>query len=222
MEEILSDIIPFFKDAPLEVIREFEKNTIVKNIPKGQFIAMEGDNCSYLPIVITGSVRVYKLSKNGNEMTLYRIKSGESCILTISCLLTGKKFPAIAFTETESKVYLISAEVIRYWVSKYQIWREYILDYMSSIIIKVLNLLENTTFNRTETRVIDFLISNSEQHGKILKITHQHIAGEIGTSREVVSRILKDLESENLIKLSRGSILINQKEILKNKNLTIY
>lgn len=221
MKNILSSTIPFFEKASSEINLEFENNALYKKIPKGQFIAMEGDNCNYLPIVKSGKVRVYKLSKNGNEMTLYRINPGESCILTISCLLTNKDFPAIAFTENDSEIYLVNANVVKTWISKYEIWRDYILDYLSSIILKVLTLLENTTFNRTETRVIDFLISHSEHNNKNLQFTHQHIASEIGTSREVVSRILKELESEKLIKLSRGSIVILQKEVLKIKNLTI-
>ena len=99
----LSSIIPFFENAPQEIDTDFERNVIVKKIPKGQFIAMEGEDCNYLPIVSSGIVRVYKLSPNGNEITLYRINPGESCILTISCLLTNKKFPAIAFTESETE-----------------------------------------------------------------------------------------------------------------------
>jgi len=219
MEHKLSKLVPFFKDSPPEVDNEFAKNVIFKKIPKGQFIAMEGENCNYLPIVKSGLVRVYKLSQNGQEMTLYRIKPGESCILTMSCLLTNEQFPAIAFTETESEIILIDAKSIKSWVNKYTVWRDYIFNYMSSIILKVLTLLENTTFNRTETRIIDFLLLNSDEKGDQLTLTHQHIASEIGTSREVVSRILKELESQQIIKLSRGSISILKKEALKKRNL---
>ncbi len=106
------------------------------------------------------SVRVYKLSPNGQEMTLYRIKSGESCILTISCLLTNKAFPAIAFTESDSEVILIDSANVKNWINKHNIWREFIFNYMSNIIFKVLSLLESSTFNRTESRIIDFLLLN--------------------------------------------------------------
>lgn len=221
MENKISNLVPFFKNSPAEIDNEFSKNAILKKIPKGQFIAMEGENCNYLPIVKSGTVRVYKLSPNGQEMTLYRINPGESCILTMSCLLTNKFFPAVAFTENDSEIILIDAKIIKNWVDKYSIWREYIFNYMSSIILKVLTLLESTTFNRTETRIIDFLLVNCEEKSDLLTLTHQHIASEIGTSREVVSRILKELESQKIIKLSRGSITILQKEALKKKNLVI-
>lgn len=221
MKHKLSELIPFFKNASSQVDADFSNNQIFKKIPKGQFIAMEGESCNYLPIIKSGVVRVYKLSPNGNEMTLYRIKSGESCILTISCLLTNKNFPAVAFTESESEIILIDSATLINWINKHQIWREFIFNYMSNIIFKVISLLESSTFNRTESRVIDFLLLNIEENCSGLNITHQVIAREIGTSREVVSRILKELESQKIIKLSRGSIAILQKEALKKKNLVI-
>ncbi len=222
MTSSLSSLIPFFKNIPNQLEDEFNKNALLQKIPKGQFIAMEGENCNYLPIVKSGTVRVYKLSPNGQEMTLYRINSGETCILTMSCLLSSKEFPAIAFTETDSEIYLLDARLVKEWMDKYSIWRDYVVDYMSNIVLRVLTILENTTFNRTEIRIIDFLVTKSLIQGNKLKYTHQQIASEIGTSREVVSRILKDLESERIIKLSRGIISIQNFPLLKKKNLVVH
>jgi CRP/FNR family transcriptional regulator len=219
--EKISRLVSFFKDSPQEVDDEFNNHHLLKKIPKGQFVAMEGEECKYLPIIKAGIVRVYKLSPTGNEITLYRIKPGESCILTISCLLTNKSFPAVAFTETDTEIILIDAKSVKNWVNKYSIWRDFIFNYMSNIIFKVLSLLESSTFNRTESRVIHFLIQKSEEEGGELKYTHQKIASEIGTSREVVSRILKDFEAQQIIKLSRGSLSILNKEALKKKNIVI-
>lgn len=219
--EKISNLIDFFKDSPSIVDIDFSNNHLIKNIPKGQYLAMEGDGCNYLPIVKSGVVRVYKMSPNGNEMTLYRIKRGESCILTISCLLTNKAFPAVAFTESDSEIVLIDSDTLKLWLNKHSIWRDFVFNYMSNIIFKVIGLLEISTFNRTETRVLDFLIKKNVETGSIVKITHQNIASEIGTSREVVSRILKDLEAQNIIKLSRGSISILHKESLRKKTLVI-
>ena len=182
MSQKLSSTIKFFENASSEIDTDFENNAVVKKIPKGQFIAMEGEDCNYLPIVKSGIVRVYKLSPNGNEITLYRIKPGESCILTISCLLTNKKFPAVAFTESDTEVLLVDSKNVRNWISKYELWRKFIFNYMSNIIFKVLTLLENSAFNRTESRVIDFIFQKSAEHGNLIKFTHQQIASEIGTS----------------------------------------
>jgi len=221
MPENLSEIIHYFKNAPKDVELEFSKNHILKRILKDQFIAMEGDDCKFLPIVKSGVIRIYTNSPGGNEMTLYRINKGESCILTITCLLTNKKFPALAYTETDTEILLVEDRLVREWVSKFDVWRNFVFDYMSNIIFKVLELLEDSKFNRTEIRLIEFLLSKHDINSSSLKYTHQQIASEIGTSREVISRILKDFESQNLIKLSRGSILITSKDKLQEKNLII-
>ena len=221
MNQQLTTLVPFFKDSPKEIDVEFGSNHILKTIPKGQFIAMEGDDCKFLPIVKSGVIRIYTTSPGGNEMTLYRINKGESCILTITCLLTNKKFPALAYTETDTEILLVEDRLIREWVIKFDVWRNFVFNYMSNIIFKVLELLEDSKFNRTEIRLIEFLLSKYDINTSSLKYTHQQIANEIGTSREVISRILKDLESQNLIKLSRGSILITSTDKLHKKNLII-
>ena len=80
----LIEILPFFENAEDNLITDFQKYHLIKTFDKGQFLTMEGDECGYFPIVKSGVVRVYKLSENGQEFTLYRINPGESCILTIS------------------------------------------------------------------------------------------------------------------------------------------
>lgn len=221
MENKLSNLIPFFQNAPEEIDRAFENKFILKNVSKGQFIAMEGEDCKYLPIVKSGTIRIYFVSQNGLEMTLYRITKGESCILTISCLLTNKMFPALAFTESDCEIILIESKILKLWINKFELWREFVFDYMSRTIFKVLSLLEDSKFSRTEFRLIEFLQNQYEKCGIKLKITHQFIASEIGTSREVVSRILKELESDRVIKLSRGIISILNPSGLSKKNLFV-
>lgn len=217
----LSNLVSYFKNAPAIIDKEFEKNHIQKKIPKNQFIAMEGEDCSFLPIISKGRIRIYTVSSNGNEMTLYRIGKGESCVLTISCLLTDKKFPALAFTEEDTEVLLVQSNVLKNWINKYSEWRNFTFDYMSNIIFKVLELLEDSKFNRTEIRLIEFILDKTSNESDVLKFTHQQIASEIGTSREVISRILKELESEDYIQLSRGSIKILNRKKLQSKNLLI-
>lgn len=216
----LSEIIDHFQSVSKDVDEAFNNNYIRKVMPKGQFIAMEGEECKFLPIVKSGTIRIYTTSPNGNEMTLYRINKGESCILTITCLLTNKCFPALAYTEKDTEILLVEASVIKDWINKYEIWRSFAFDYMSNIIFRVLDLLEDSKFNRTEIRLIEFLIEKADENND-LKFTHQMIASEIGTSREVISRILKELELKGLIKLSRGSIKILEPGKLQDKHLLI-
>ena len=213
----LIEILPFFKNADDELINSFHKNHVTKTFTKGQFLTMEGDSCGYFPIVKSGIVRVYKLGENGQEFTLYRINPGESCILTISCILSNNQFPALAYIEEKCEVILVPSDTFNGWIEKYKLWNDYVFSYMSSILNKVISVVESLVFTRTDLRIADFLFKNSLKVGKELNITHQSIANELGTAREVVSRILKNLEKEKILEISRGKITIIDLAKLRTK-----
>lgn len=212
----LAEIFPFFETAPSELQDDFENAAILQSISKGNYLAMEGDICSYFPIVLSGQVRVFKIGDRGQEMTLYRINEGESCVLTIACLLSKKTFPALAFVEEDAELVLVPAEYFREWTKKYQIWNSFIFEYFSDVLSKVITLLEDVTFKRTDLRIVEKIVKDSILYNGRIKTTHQQIARDLGTAREVVSRFLKDLEHQQLIKLSRGMIEVINSDGLKN------
>lgn len=213
----LGEIVPHFENAPESLIEDFKRQRISKVFKKGTSITLEGDQCIYFPIVKSGVVRVYMLGNNGQEITLYRIEPGESCILTISCLLSNKNFPAYTYVEKDSEILLVANNVLKEWVSKYDSWAQYIYNYLSSVLINVLNLIDDLTFKRTDTRIYEYLIENYVKHGKVIKTTHKEIAYDLGTAREVVSRILKELESEILITIHRGEIVVKDIDAIKRR-----
>lgn len=212
----LAEIFPFFETAPSELQDDFENAAILQSISKGNYLAMEGDMCSYFPIVLSGQIRVFKIGDRGQEMTLYRINKGESCVLTIACLLSKKTFPALAFVEEDTELVLVPAEYFREWTKKYQIWNNFIYEYFSDVLSKVITLLEDVTFKRTDLRIVEKIVKDSILYGSKIKTTHQQIARDLGTAREVVSRFLKELEHQKLIKLSRGMIEVINPDGLKN------
>lgn len=213
----LSKIVPFFSNASEAINLEFAKNCMTQSFRKGTVLSMEGDSVTYFPIIKSGLIRVYKVGSSGQEITLYRINPGESCILTISCLLAQNNFPAIAVVEKDSEVLLITSAKLREWIRKYDIWAEYIYNYLSKVLMNVLKIIDNISFKKMDVRIIEYLIESSTEKGKTLKVTHQQIAYDIGTAREVVSRTLKDLESKNNISQSRGKIIINNISELQKK-----
>jgi len=213
----LKDIIPFFISVNEKIERDFSEIAVAQYFRKGTFISMEGDSCNYFPIIKSGIIRVYKVGNKGQEITLYRINSGESCILTISCLLAQNKFPAIAVVEEDSEVLLVPAATLREWIRKYEIWAEYIYNYLSEVLMNVLEIIENISFKKIDVRIIEFLINYSLKHSKTIKLTHQQIAYDIGTAREVVSRTLKELELQNIISQTRGKIVVNDISKLQKK-----
>ena len=199
--------IPVLANASPALRADFDRYAQVHHIPAGAPIAWEGDACDQLAIVLAGTVRVYKVGESGREITLYRIEETESCVLTASCILSRTQFPALAVAETDVEAVLIPAYVLRDWVARYEPWRDYVFDMMSQRLADVIATVEEVAFRRMDARIAEFLAELGE-NGATIPITHQEIASELGTAREVVSRILKDLERGGLIALSRGAVTL--------------
>ncbi len=181
----------------------------------GHFVCLEGDLCNHLPLVISGSVRVYKIGESGREITLYHLEQGDSCILTASSIISQKVFPAFAITETEVEAFIVPANSLKEWVMHDPIWQEYIFGLLAQRLANVIEIIEEVTFQRLDCRIATYLLKNSDSNLN-LRITHEAIARELGSSREVVSRILKTFERQGLLSISRGLIeLKNRSEISK-------
>ena len=177
-------------------------------LPAGQTICRQGDRCSQLALVTAGSARVFKLAESGREITLYRVEPGECCILTASCMLSGLAFPAGATAETDLEAVVIAADCVTAWMTDSEVWRHFLWSLLATRLGDVISLVEEVAFRRMDQRLADYLQSHADQRGAILNTTHSQIAADLGTSREVVSRMLKDLEQRGLLKLSRGRVEI--------------
>jgi CRP/FNR family transcriptional regulator len=189
------------------------------SLSEGRHICDEGSACTHLALITQGSARVYKLGENGKEITLYRIGPGESCILTASCILSAQPFPAFAVTETPVEAVVVPASEVNRWLAESSAWREYIFGLVARRLANIINVVEEVVFRRMDQRIAAFLLKNTDNQSTTLQATHQEIASDLGTSREVVSRIIKDLESSSLIHASRGAIAIIDRDGLKRKSL---
>ncbi|MGB3694175.1 MAG: Crp/Fnr family transcriptional regulator [Spirulinaceae cyanobacterium] len=176
------------------------------SLSAGNFVCLEGEMCNHLPLVISGSVRIYKTGESGREVTLYHLEQGDSCILTASSIISQKVFPAFAVTETEVEAFVIPANSLREWVIHEPIWQEYIFGLLAQRLANVIEIVEEVAFRRMDSRIASYLLNNGDSNIRTLRITHEAIAQELGSSREVVSRILKSFEKQGLLSLSRGKI----------------
>jgi CRP/FNR family transcriptional regulator, anaerobic regulatory protein len=209
--------LPFLKDIEQAGIEDLHKFGLYSLIPKNQFITMEGDSCQFFSFVLSGIIKVYKTAENGREITLYRLKKGQSCILTASCILSHKKFPAISYSEEPVEVISIPSPLFLEWISKHDFWRNYVFNLLSERLTAIISVVEEIVFRNVDVRLAQYLIKLSSGSEEIINTTHQMIAGDIGTSREVVSRLLKDFEDERILILSRGSLKIIDFPSLKKK-----
>lgn len=198
-----------------QLLEEISQHAIPVSLRAGDTICQLGQDCSHLALVLSGSARVYQLAESGREITLYRVISGECCILTASCLLSKRTFPAIAVYDEALEAFLIPAGQVHKWMRDFNSWNEFIWTLVADRLSSVLCLLEEVTFHRLDQRLIQYLVNQQQQHGASLPLTHQTIADDLGTSREVISRILKDLQQQKLLTQKRALIEINNFEALK-------
>jgi CRP/FNR family transcriptional regulator, anaerobic regulatory protein len=209
----------FLRAADTHFRERFFKHAAEAKIGAAQPICDQGMQCSHLSLVVKGIARVYKLGENGREITLYRIGPGESCILTASCIISGKPFPAFAVSETPIEALVIdTAEVMR-WTNESAVWRNFLFSLISERLDDVISVVEEVAFRRVDRRLANYLLQRSTaDSGNSIRITHQAIASDLGTSREVVSRILKDFEHQGLISVSRGHLSLSDLRGLNDKS----
>jgi len=210
--------MPLLADAGLELQREFQRAAFDVRIPAGKDVFIEGDRAEAVALLISGSVRVYKVGETGREITLYRFGAGESCILTVNAILSQQTFPAIATVIEDAEAVMVPAEVFRDWVRRFDLWRTFVFDLLSQRLTSVLAILDEVTFQRMDRRVASLLLKRS-QSGNSIQVTHQQIAAELGSSREVISRILEGFALEGMLRVTRGQVDILDFESLNNRSV---
>lgn len=200
----IARVLPFLQRADASLRREFQQNTFYARIPVGQDVFLE-DSADAIALLIAGIVRVYKIGETGREITLYRFGLGESCILTANAILSQHRFPAIATVEETAEAVMVPADVFRDWVRRYDGWRDFVFDLLSQRLVSMMATVDEVAFRRMDARVAALLLDRCRRQNPI-RITHQEIAADLGSSREVISRILEGFAGEGMVRTGRGMI----------------
>lgn len=214
----IARVLPILQNADPQLVREFQQLAFFARIPAGKDVFVEGDRADAIALLLSGAVRVYKIGETGREITLYRFGVGESCILTANAILSQQSFPAIATVEQDADAVMIPADAFRDWVRRFDLWRGFVFDLLSQRLTSVLAIVDEVAFRRVDTRVAGLLLNRSKNQNPI-RITHQEIAAELGSSREVISRILEGFASEGMIRAARGIIEILEVESLRARSV---
>ncbi|MBX3056997.1 MAG: Crp/Fnr family transcriptional regulator [Anaerolineae bacterium] len=212
----IAHALPVLHRADPQLVREFMQAAFLARIPANHDVFAEGGQIEAIALLLSGVVRVYKIGVTGREITLYRFGLGESCVLTANAILSQQTFPAIATVEQEAEAVMIPAAVFRDWVGRYDLWREFVFDLFSQRLTRVMDVVDDVLFRRMDARVARFLLERGQAQQSI-PITHQEIAAELGSSREVISRILEDFAGQGLISPGRGRIELVDVDGLKSR-----
>jgi CRP/FNR family transcriptional regulator len=194
-----------------EHIRQLLENSIIKNAKDGEMILDITKQCSGIGFVLSGDIRFYRHSDEGREITLYHITRGNMCILTASCYL-GKgyiDYPVGAVAETASKILFVSFDIFGKLFSESEALRKYFFTAMADRLYNVMDVIDGVAFRSVNSRLGEYILKKTMGGKHPLYATHSEIARDIGSAREVVSRLLKKLEKEEMVKLHRGKLEVS-------------
>lgn len=179
----------------------------IHTVEANTILFQENQVCEYFMLIVEGCIRVFKESSEGREVTLYRVEPGQLCIHNLNSLVDGNHYPIIARAEKPMRGLLISRKAFKKALDESSSFRNYVLRTLTSRLSQMADLISGFAFNRLDLRVACWLNDQFDRScGRPVSITHSDIADELGTTREMISRILKDFEHKRCIQLARGKI----------------
>lgn len=205
--DTLENIVEF-KASPQIRAKLLEYGT-VKHFAPGETILRENSYIKSIPIVISGSVGVIRTDEDGREIMLYYIKAGESCIMSFLGGMHDEISKVKAVAEDKASILFIPVDKINSLIREFPEWLDYIFRLYHKRFEELLQVVNAVAFKKMDERILDSIKKKSQvQQSNIITITHEQLANELGTSRVVVSRLLKQLEEMNVIELGRNKITL--------------
>lgn len=193
----------------VHLLDEMERQGTVMNIAAGKTIMEPGKFIKTVPIVLEGAIKVLRMDDEGKELFLYYLYPGETCALSLTCCEAGKASEIKAIVEEDTKVLLVPVQYHEQWYEQYKQWKDFVTATYQKRFQEMLKVLDSVAFLKMDQRLARYLVTKMKKNDTTaLSITHQEIANELGTSREVISRLLKQLEKKKWIELGRNKIFI--------------
>jgi len=192
-----------------ELINEICENGTLKKFKENDIIMDIGQSVTHMPLVVSGSVKIMTEDEEGNELLLYYLELGDTCAITLNCCTRSAKSSIRAIAEEQTELLFIPVEKMENWMVTYKKWRGFVLDSYNTRMSELLSAIDNLAFHNMDERLKRYLkdkvwVSKSEE----LNITHYQIANDLNSSRVVISRLMKKLEKEGMVKQGRNRLKI--------------
>ena len=188
-------------------IEELEQNAKLIEVSAGKTIMDIGGYIKVMPLVTKGAIKVLREDTAGDELFLYFLYPGQSCAMTVQCCMANAPSQVRAVTEVDTEFIAVPVEIMDKWMQQYGCWKDFVLTTYSLRFSELLNTIDSIVFQKLDTRLMDYLREKAKiAGGSAIKVTHQDIAYDLHSSREVISRLLKQLERKGGIKLGRNMI----------------
>lgn len=172
-----------------------------------EILIREGQFISNFPLVINGLIRITRNNEEGNELLLYYLRENEVCAMSLTCCMANQTSNVNAVAEEKTEVILLPVDLLDKWMCKYPTWKQFVMQTFQIRFRELINTVDSIAFMKLDERLVKYFTDRFQKSGVTsLNITHQDLALQLNTSREVISRLLKKLENDNKIKLSRNFI----------------
>ena len=199
--EALLALYPVLAKLPAGLLQRIDDTMQTVTIPSGSTVFDEHQPCRGFPFVLAGSIRVAKVSASGRELQLYRVVAGENCIITSSCLLGHADYNARGVTEGATTLALLPRELFDEMLGE-PAFRDFVFSLFSERMADLMQLVEEVAFRKLDQRLAALLLGK----GRVVRATHQQLADELGSVREMVSRLLKGFAEQGLVRLGREQV----------------
>jgi CRP/FNR family transcriptional regulator len=210
----LAELFPELAGARPELLERIVARSAYRKVPPGTTMFSERAPCTGFPLVLSGSVRVAQQYPNGRELQLYRVKAGESCLLSGSCLLGNSHYPATGTTETDVEMLVLPPDAFRALVAEDETFRSYVFSLFGERLSTLMQLVEAITYQKLDQRLAALLVERIGGGEPTIHTTHQGLADELGSVREIVSRLLRSFEDRGWVELGRERVTVRDRTAL--------
>lgn len=201
--------LPFWEQLTREDQKALEEAASFRSVPKGTILHNGSADCIGVLVMKSGQLRSFIVSDEGKEVTLYRLLERDICLFSAACMMSSIRFEVTIEAEKDSEVWLIQTEGYRSVMERSAPLANYTCQLLASRFSEVMWLMDQILFKRFDARLATFLLEESAiEDSDALEITHEKIANHMGTAREVVTRMLKYFQEENMVSLSRGGVTL--------------
>lgn len=205
--EDLQRLLPGQFEVPL--LTELAQVGQYKVVPAGSYLIRPGEFIQSMPIILNGSVKIMRPDREGREALLYYLGNADACAISLTCCMGSKRSEVTAVAEEETELVAIPVAKVDEWMSRYSTWKQFVFQTYQKRFDDLLQTIDEVIFNKLDERLLTYLQKKTTSCGcSTLAITHEEIAGELATSREVVSRLLKQFERAGQVRLMRNRIEI--------------
>lgn len=181
----------------------------LKKVKEGQVVVSPEEPGNEMPIVLNGILKVLRVDEDGNEVFLYYLEGGETCAMSITCCIEGRKSSFKVIAESDAMLWMIPMTYMDSWVAKYHSFRRFVFSSYQLRFDELLNSIDSVVFHKMDERLYRFLLDTKQATGSFeINKTHEQISRELNSSRVVISRLLKQLEKEGKIEQHRNRIEI--------------